>query len=80
MTPLDWILASMVVGLALALWRQIGVADDERRERKRAELTIKRIGEAVAANRGTVQLGFDVQKNGVEVGATIITPEVYPGG
>jgi len=44
MTPLDWLLASLVVGLALALWRQIVVARNARRDMNTVILASRLLG------------------------------------
>ncbi len=81
MTPLDWLLLSLVAGLSLALWRVIVLRAEDRRdnlaERLRLNnsiaddavelLRLRSLVRAVDGAQAVAMFGVDVQKDGVKI-------------
>ena len=73
MTPLDWLLASLVVGFGLALWRQIVVANEWR-------VTCISYRDRLADEAVELLRLRSTLRTIDYASAVTLTEEVYPGG
>ena len=75
MTPLEWLLASLVVGLALAMWRQV---EDTAKARETLHETEEEVAtlEFVLAE---VRHEYHQSVARLPASEVILTPEAHPG-
>lgn len=79
MTPLEWLLAALVVGLALALWRQMGETARLRREATSRIKEQSKLFASMAAEHDRALLTIKRIEEVVRPMGVIITPEAHPG-